>query len=43
MASIVLEKLKENCFTLYYKGEELTMKEELLYLRRKMNEIRHFS
>ena len=27
LASVVLDKLKETCFTHYYKGEELAMKE----------------
>jgi hypothetical protein len=43
LASVVLDRLKENCFSLYYKADELSMKEELLYISRKLNEVRHYS
>lgn len=31
----VLEVIKENCFSLYYRREESELKEELVYLHRK--------
>lgn len=43
LASVVLERLKESCFSLYYKGDELSMREELVYLKRQLNETRHYS
>ena len=42
MTTNMLEFIKKNSFALYYRQEESEMKEELVYLRRKYTEAKHY-